>query len=313
MRVLLTGVAGFIGSNLTDKLLRDGHKVIGVDCFTDYYAREFKERNIVHLRGQNDFSFIEADLLQMDLQLLVADVDVVIHLAAQAGVRNSWGTQFDVYLQNNIWTTQKLLEVCKGSRISKFIYASSSSVYGNVETYPVDEKAPTRPFSPYGVTKLAAEHLSSLYCENYNVPTVALRFFTVYGPRQRPDMAFHKFIRAAMKGEPITVYGDGKQTRDFTYVGDIVNAIVRSFDAPTGNIYNIGGGNRVSVIEVIGLLREIMDRDIQVKYVPNQKGDVRDTSADISKAKKDLDYVPQVSLKEGLEAQIQWLVGMGKL
>lgn len=239
MKCLVTGCAGFIGSHLTDSLLAKGFEVIGIDCFTDYYARSIKERNIQNALENRNFSFIEKDILEIDA---IPDVDYVFHQAAQAGVRASWGREFEIYCRLNIESTQYLLESCKRKKIKKFVYASSSSVYGDV-ALPMKENMMLRPMSPYGVTKLAAENLCYLYWKNYHVPIIALRYFTVYGPRQRPDMGIHKFVRAIMNGDPITIYGDGTQTRDFTYVADIVDAnITAAISSIEGEAINIGGG-----------------------------------------------------------------------
>ena len=218
MKALVTGCVGFIGSHLVDKLLEHGYEVIGIDCFTDYYAREIKEANVSNALKNKNSKFIEEDILNMDK---FPEVDYVFHLAAQAGVRASWGKSFEIYTRNNIEATQKLLEFYKDREIKKFVYASSSSVYGDAEL-PMREDSLLKPVSPYGVTKLAGENLCYLYWKNYNVPTVSVRYFTVYGPRQRPDMAMHKFVKAFLNNEEITVFGDGPQTRDFTFVEDAI-------------------------------------------------------------------------------------------
>ncbi|GAB6173411.1 NAD-dependent epimerase/dehydratase family protein [Paradesulfitobacterium aromaticivorans] len=310
MRVLVTGAAGFIGSSLSEKLLGQGYDVRGIDSYTDYYGREFKERNIAFLTKFKNFKLIEEDILTTDLTKLTDGVEVIFHLAAQAGVRSSWGSEFNIYLNNNVLTTQRLLEASRSSKIRKFVYASSSSVYGNAEKLPVTEGASTRPFSPYGVSKLAGEHLCSLYYQNYGIPTVSLRYFTVYGPRQRPDMAFHKFIKAVLSGQSISIFGEGTQTRDFTFISDIVDATFQAMNAPSGKVYNVGGGNRVSVLDVINLLREISEKEVKIEFMPRQEGDVRDTLSDISETRVDLNYMPKVSLRDGLRSQFQWQVGI---
>src|SRR5262245_64919423 len=220
---LVTGVAGFIGSHLAERLLRDGVRVTGVDCFTDYYDPAIKRRNLERARSHPEFALVELDLGEADLAAL-PDVQVVYHQAAQPGVRASWGADFAIYTHHNVLATQRLLERYRGSSLERFVYASSSSVYGDAERYPTDEGLLPRPLSPYGVTKLAGEHLALLYARNFGMPVVALRYFTVYGPRQRPDMAFHRFCRALLTGQAITVYGDGRQSRDFTFVADAVEA-----------------------------------------------------------------------------------------
>src|SRR6202022_3840475 len=222
MRCLVTGAAGFVGSSLCDALLGQGYEVIGLDCFLDYYPRFIKERNLSAARDFERFTFAEANLLEADLPALLQDAEIVFHLAAQPGVRASWGKTFDRYSDNNVLATQRLLEASLATRPRRVVFASSSSVYGNPDRLPVKESDQTRPVSPYGVTKLAAEHLCHLYYTNFQVPVVSLRYFTVYGPRQRPDMAFHKFIRGGLLRQPIEIHGDGNQTRDFTYVDDVV-------------------------------------------------------------------------------------------
>ena len=304
----MTGCAGFVGSHLVDKLLELGYEVIGVDCFTDYYPRWIKEKNLEKALRSEKFKFIEADIVNLDLNNILDGVDYVFHEAAQAGVRKSWGDNFRVYVDNNILATQRLLEACKGKNIKKFVFASSSSVYGDVDKLPMREEYYPKPVSPYGASKLACESLCYLYWKNYSVPTVSLRYFTVYGERQRPDMAFHKFIRATMSGKKITVYGDGSQTRDFTYVGDIVEATILAAEADVkGEVVNVGGGSRVALKDVLKILQDIIGDDVKVRYLDAQKGDVKHTYADISKAKKLLGYTPKVKLREGLEKEVNWL------
>jgi nucleoside-diphosphate-sugar epimerase len=226
VKALVTGAAGFIGSTLAERLVGQGADVVGIDCFTDYYPRALKERNVAGLRRAANFRLVDEDLLEVDLASLLDGVTHIFHLAAQAGVRKSWGRDFDVYVSNNIGATQRLLEACTGRRLDRFVYASTSSVYGDEAAIPMREDARLQPVSPYGVSKLAAEHLGYLYHVNHGLPFVALRYFTVYGPRQRPDMGFHRFLTAAMDGRPLTRYGDGEQTRDFTFVADAVSAAV---------------------------------------------------------------------------------------
>ena len=303
MRCVVTGVAGFVGSHLAERLLTDGHEVCGVDSFTDYYSRQIKERNLEHLRSMHRFTFLEADLLWMPLSHLLDGVDWIFHQAAQAGVRASWGSEFSHYVDWNVLATQRLLEAALLSKtLKRFIYASSSSVYGDIDTFPVTETATTRPYSPYGVTKLAAEHLCSLYHHNFGLPAVSLRYFTVYGPRQRPDMAFHRFCKAALEQKPIRVFGDGQQTRDFTYISDIVeaNILAAHVDAAVGQVFNIAGGSRVTLLDVIGLLRDISNTPLHVQSDDRQHGDVRHTYADISRAQSLLGYRPHVPLQVGL-------------
>jgi nucleoside-diphosphate-sugar epimerase len=308
MRALVTGAAGFIGSTLAGRLLADGADVVGIDCFTDYYPRPIKERNLSSLTGHARFRFVESRIQDADLATLLADRTHVFHLAAQAGVRKSWGRDFAIYTVNNIEATQMLLEACAKCTLERVVYASSSSVYGDHVPMPMREDALPQPVSPYGVSKLAAEQLCYLYFVNHGVPTVSLRYFTVYGPRQRPDMGFHKFLRATILGEPITVYGDGEQTRDFTFVADAVSAtIAAATRGIPGRVYNIGGGSRVSVNEVLELIGRVAGRRPLVTVDPAQKGDMRHTYADTSLARMDLGFSPTVGLEQGLAAEHQWL------
>lgn len=337
MRALVTGCAGFIGSHLTDRLIKDGYEVIGIDCFKDYYPRGIKEKNIKNALGSDKFTLIEEDILDISKIADSSDiggVDYVFHQAAQAGVRTSWGNNFSVYTKDNIEATQKLLEFYKDKDIKRFVYASSSSVYGDTTNLPMKETAGVQPVSPYGVTKLAAEYLCNLYWTNYKVPTVTLRYFTVYGPRQRPDMGINKFVKAIISGGDIVVYGDGSQTRDFTYVDDIVEANILAARADqkkvAGEVINIGGGERISVTDLINVLIDIylntelgnveeksmkasgqspgIDMHVHphVSYSDNQKGDVRDTWADTSKAKDILSWCPKTGIEEGLKKYFDW-------
>ena len=308
MNVLVTGAAGFIGSHLSRRLLKEGAHVIAVDSFTDFYPRWIKERNLSPLTGDRNFEFIPQDLLDLDLESILARVDVVYHLAAQAGVRSSWGENFSVYIQNNIQSTQRLLEGAKGKPLRKLIYASSSSVYGLTPTLPMAETSLLYPLSPYGVTKLAAEQLCFLYFQNYGVPTIALRFFTVYGPGQRPDMAFHKFFQAIGEGREIPIFGDGRQTRDFTYIDDIVEATVAAMTlGRPGETYNVGGGHRETLSDLFPMMEEITGKKIRIAWVEKQKGDMADTFADIHKARRELGYSPRTPLEQGLRAEWNWV------
>jgi UDP-glucose 4-epimerase len=308
MKALVTGAAGFIGSHLSERLLDRGAGVRGIDNFTDYYARSAKESNLASARQRPNFEFVEGALGTADLPRLLDGVTHVFHLAAQAGVRKSWGEDFEIYTQLNVDATQRLLEACLDRSIHRVVYASSSSVYGDHVALPMREDAVLQPLSPYGVTKLAAEHLCHLYHENYGLPTVSLRYFTVYGPRQRPDMAFHRFIRATLGGQPITLYGDGEQTRDFTFVDDAAAATMAAGERGVpGRVYNIGGGSRVTVNEVIQVLERVLGRAITVDRRPAQKGDMRHTYADTSLARRDLGFAPSVTLEQGLTAEYRWL------
>ena len=308
MKALVTGAAGFIGSHLSAALLDRGAKVVGLDCFTDYYARSIKEANLDVNRSRDGFSFIEARIQDVDLSRVLDGITHVFHLAAQAGVRKSWGRDFQIYTENNIEASQQLLEACTGRPLHRFVYASSSSLYGDNTAIPMRETALPQPVSPYGVTKLAAEQLCYLYFVNHGVPTTSVRYFTVYGPRQRPDMAFNRFIRAALNGDPITLYGDGEQTRDFTFVADAVAATMAAGDRGVpGRAYNIGGGSRVTVNHVLDVIGRLAGRPLDVRREPTQKGDMRDTFADTALAKADLGFAPQVSLADGIEAEYRWL------
>ncbi len=308
MKALVTGAAGFIGSTLSAALLARDAEVTGVDCFTDYYGRDIKTGNLAPLVTHPRFSFVEAPLQTAPLETLLDGVTHVFHLAAQAGVRGSWGTQFATYTSHNVDATQRLLEAAKDRPLTRLIYASSSSVYGDLVPVPMREDARLQPLSPYGVTKLAAEHLCHLYQVNHGVPAVSLRFFTVYGPRQRPDMAFHRFIRAALLGQPITLFGDGEQTRDFTFVDDIVTAALAAGDrGRPGGVYNIGGGSRVTINHVLALIARRTGRSLDVRRHPAEKGDMRDTWADTTLARADLDFQPSRTLEAGLSAECEWL------
>jgi len=307
-KALVTGVAGFIGSHLASSLLDKGVEVVGIDCFTDYYARSIKEHNLEENKLREGFRFAETTIQAADLNALLDGVSHVFHLAAQAGVRKSWGKDFTVYTVNNIEATQMLLEACVRRPIERFVHASSSSVYGDRASLPMREDALPQPVSPYGVTKLAAEHLGYLYHVNHKVPVAAMRYFTVYGPRQRPDMAFNRFIRAAIKDEPITLYGDGEQTRDFTFVADAVAATIAAGERGVpGTAYNIGGGSRVSMNQVLKIVERIAGHPLTINREDTQKGDMRDTYADTSLAKKDLAFTPKVTLEEGIQAEYRWL------
>jgi nucleoside-diphosphate-sugar epimerase len=307
---LVTGVAGFIGSHLADTLLRQGESVVGIDAFTEYYDPAIKRANVAPLLEHPGFRLIEADLTTFDLRTALEGCDVVYHQAGQPGVRASWGDDFQLYLARNLQATQRLLEAIRAHPVRKLVFASSSSVYGDAERYPTAETDLPRPISPYGVSKLAGEHLCRAYAAGYGVPVVALRYFTVYGPRQRPDMAFNRFIRAVLAGDEITVYGDGKQTRDFTFVSDIVAANIAAANSDlTSEVINTGGGSRVTVLEVLDLLGAIIGKQPRIRFVETQRGDVRHTGADLSKARALLSYEPRVPLAEGLRRQVEAIAG----
>jgi UDP-glucuronate 4-epimerase len=307
-RAIVTGCAGFIGSHLTESLLEDGHTVLGVDCFNDNYPRADKFSNLRRAGEHDGFRLLTADLVDVDAKALLDGADVVFHLAGEPGVRASWGPRFDRYTHHNVQATQRLLEAVRGTGV-KFVYASSSSVYGDALALPTREDATPAPLSPYGVTKLAAEHLSVLYGVEHDVDTRALRYFSVYGPRQRPDMAFRRFCEAIVAGSPIEVFGDGRQTRDFTYVGDIVAATraAAEADVAPGRVYNIGGGNRVSLRSALEVLAGLAGRPLDVRYGERESGDVQDTGADTSRAAAELRFAPSTSLEDGLAAELDWV------
>jgi UDP-glucuronate 4-epimerase len=308
-RALVTGCAGFIGSHLTESLLSDGISVVGVDCFNANYGRGQKLDNLRSALDWNAFEFVPLDLATGDLADLVREVDVVFHLAAEPGVRSSWGDQFKRYVTNNILATQQLLRALEEVPGRRLVNASSSSIYGQAETLPTTESTPAAPLSPYGLTKLAGENLCNVYHANDGLEVASLRYFTVFGPRQRPDMAFNIFCRAALEDEEIKIYGDGYQTRDFTFVADVVAATRAAATAniDSGGAYNIGGGLRGSLRDVLATLEELAGRKLKLSFGSEQAGDVRDTGADTSKARSDLGFEPVTQLHEGLEAEFDWM------
>jgi UDP-glucose 4-epimerase len=306
-RVVVTGAAGFIGSHLCDRLLALGHKVVGLDGFTDYYDRARKEQNLATSKASSDFTFEEVDLVDGDLPTVLRGASVVYHLAGQDGVRASTGAQFDRYVRDNITATQRLLECLKATPVERLIFAGSSSVYGDAEMFPTKESALPRPMSPDGVSKLAAEHLTLLYSKNFAVPTVSVRYFTVFGPRQRPDMAFARFMQALVDGEAIEVFGDGEQTREFTYVSDAVEGTIKAATADVaGQVFNLGGGSRVSINRVLATLEDISGLKVRKQMLPAVPGEPRHTGASINLARERLAWEPRVSLREGLTKQWQW-------
>lgn len=311
MHALVTGCSGFIGSHLTEALLVRGWQVTGIDAFTEYYSRASKERNLSEAVQHPHFTLVEADLLACDLNGLLRGVTHVFHLAGEPGVRSCWGQQFRVHTERNLLTTQALLEAAKAIPLRRFLLASSSAVYGLAEALPTSEAVEPRPISPYGVTKHAAEHLVRLYDSQYGVPGTVLRFFTAYGPRQRPDMAFTKFLSALMVGREIPIYGDGRQTRDFTFVSDIVNGSISAaqLEAARGKTINLGRGESVSLLEVVSELERLVGRKASLRFQEVQKGEMAHTAADTSLARRLLGYQAAVGLAEGLDAQVQWFTG----
>jgi UDP-glucuronate 4-epimerase len=306
MRYVVTGAAGFIGHHICDLLLQSGNEVDGVDSYTDYYDPSLKRANDLSLRGHTRYRSHEIDLVTASVDDLLDGADAVIHLAGQPGVRLSWADGFQVYVDRNITASQRLLEAARRTRMSRLVLASSSSVYGNAPTYPTSEVSPTRPFSPYGVTKLAMENLAQAYSENWGLPIVLLRYFTIYGPGQRPDMALHRFIAAAARGRPLPVYGDGEQVRDFTYVSDAVAATIAAAtgDVPPTSVLNVAGGSSSTVNDVVRLVAECMGCAIATRRVAEQPGDVRVTGGAIDRARRVLHWEPEVPLQDGVRRQV---------
>jgi len=314
VKAVVTGAAGFIGSHLSESLVNAGHSVTGIDVFTDYYARERKEQNLARLRTNNRFTLLETALADVDWPRVLEDGSWIFHLAAQAGVRKSWGRDFHVYTVNNVEGTQVLLEACKGRPIERLVYASSSSVYGDDVPLPMREDARPQPVSPYGVTKLSAEQLCHLYCVNYQVPAVSMRYFTVYGPRQRPDMAIAKFTRAIARGEPIALFGDGTTRRDYTFIDDIVRGVVASIGAVAPGCYeliNLGGTHTTSLRELVEILERVIGRPAVLDWQPSQPGDVPVTYASIDRARALLGYEPTTRPEVGIAQYWAWYQGRG--
>ena len=307
---LVTGAAGFLGSHLAERLLALGHDVTGVDCFTPYYARRLKEANLAGPVRLPRFRFRELDLARGEIAPLLDGREWVFHLAAQPGVRASWEDGFAPYAEHNLLATQRLLEACRRARVTAFVFASSSSVYGNVAEGSVGEDAPLRPISPYGVTKLAAEQLVLVYHREFGLSTVSLRYFTICGPRQRPDMAFPRILRAIHRGDEFLMHGDGSQERDFTSVTDAVEANLLAARAGRwGATYNIGGGKAHSLRSAIDILEECTGRKVRIRVLPRAEGDPLRTAADLTRAREGLGYAPRVSLAEALREEAAWFAG----
>ena len=308
-RYVVTGCAGFIGSHLTDAVVARGDSVLGVDVFSDYYARELKERNLSETRLHDAFTLLETDLAEADLASLFEGADGIFHLAAQPGVRTSWGEDFSVYARNNVLATQRVFHAAAAVGV-RVVWASSSSVYGEAEGYPTSEDATPRPVSPYGVTKLTCEHLADAYALNYGLDAVGLRYFTVYGPRQRPDMAFSRLVAASLADRQFPLFGTGEQSRDVTYVGDAVDATMAAMRrGRSGENYNVGGGNETTLRAVIDMCEQLTGRRLRIAQKPTPPGDVARTAADIRRAQTVLDWSPQTAMAEGLGAQIAWTRG----
>lgn len=302
---LVTGCAGFLGSRLCDALIAGGYTVRGIDSFAPYYPRFRKVSNLASLEGAPGFTMVEGDLNELSLAPLLTDVELVFHLAAQPGVRPSFGLRLHDYLRDNVQATQCLLEAVAGTQLRAFVYASSSSVYGDQDRYPAREDFPLRPLSPYGATKVITEQLAGAFWRSAGVPVVGLRYFTVYGPHQRPDMAFARFIDAALAERPLSVLGDGRQVREFTYVGDVVQATLAAAElGERGSVYNVGGGAPVALLDVVALLEDLLGFPLKIRHTAAAPGDPRRTEADVTRAERDLGYRPAMSLAGGLAAQL---------
>lgn len=307
-RVLVTGAAGFVGSHLVEQLLADGNTVIGIDCFTPYYSPDAKRAALAATHDHQRFELVEADLRDVALAPLLDGVDTIFHQAAQPGVRLSWSDGFSEYASHNVLATQRLLEASRDAEVRRFVYASSSSVYGNQARYPTVETDLPRPYSPYGVTKLAAEHLCGLYAENWGLSTVSLRYFTVFGPRQRPDMSIHRLCEAVGTGASFPRFGDGTQVREFTYVADIVaaNLAAAAADVEPGTVLNIAGGGEITLNDLIATVGELAGVDVDIEDHPAQAGDAKRNGAATDLAKELLGWSPKVTLREGIAAQLAW-------
>ena len=310
-RSIVTGAAGFVGSHIVERLLELGHDVVGVDCFTDYYDRSRKEANLAVATDHDAFTLVEADLVSADLGELLDGAEFVFHQAGQAGVRPSWGSHFAGYLRNNIDATQRLLEAAKDASITKMVFASSSSIYGEREDGPFRETDPVdRPISPYAATKRAGELTAHTFHHACGLSITCARIFTAYGPRQRPDLAIRKFAERMRERKSVPVFGDGHSLRDFTYIDDLVDGLVRALDRDLGfAILNLGNGGKISVLGVIELLEKTLKVPAQIEWLPAQTGDVRRTWSDTTAARKALGFEPKVSIDEGIARFADWLRG----
>ncbi|HEX5014970.1 MAG TPA: NAD-dependent epimerase/dehydratase family protein [Candidatus Limnocylindrales bacterium] len=304
MRLVVTGAAGFIGSHLVEAALDAGHDVVGVDAFIPYYPRSVKTENLAQARAHDRFRLVEADLRTATLGPVVEGADAVIHLAAMPGLPRSW-SDFELYATCNIVATERLLEAIRATGVPKLVHVSTSSVYGRLAQG--DETLPTRPVSPYGVTKLAAEHLVDAFADAFDIRATILRYFSIYGPRQRPDMAYHRFAEALIEDQPLDVFGDGQSSRTSTYVSDAVNATLAAVDrGKPGARYNIGGGEPITVLEAIDCMAEALGVSPQIRFGDPRAGDQRHTAADTSAARHDLGYRPAVKPRDGLRRQVAW-------
>src|SRR5215472_3065548 len=310
-RAVVTGAAGFIGSQLTEALLAAGHPVVGIDALTPYYRPSQKRANIAAACRHPRFELLTGDLNELDLTEILRPGDLVFHLAAQPGVRSSWGRGFADYTRHNVDATQRLLEAAVRQKVAKLVYASASSVYGDAPR-PMREEGPLEPVSPYGVTKLTAEQLCMVYWRSFGLPVVALRLFTVYGPPQRPEMAFHRLIEAVLDGEPATVFGDGRQERDFTFISDVVSILVAAAErAEPGSVVNVGGGSSVSVLETITIVERLLGRQASLEFVAGPPGDARSTEASTERLRS-LGATVDVGIEEGLRRQVAWHLSLRK-
>lgn len=306
---MVTGAAGFIGSHLVDLLLESGMEVVGIDCLNENYRGAEKIANLRSAFSHEAFSLETIDLSVDEIDEAIEGADLIFHLAGEPGVRPSWGDNFGRYSRNNVLATQRLLDSATRSTSATFVYASSSSIYGDAEVFPTPEDTPPKPISPYGSTKLAGEHLCGVYERSRDLDLRIVRFFTVFGPRQRPDMAFNIFCNKALDGKQITVFGDGRQTRDFTYVADAARATLEAglVVDPEHRLFNVGGGMRVTLVNVIEAIGHAAGGPIDVNFTSEQVGDVRDTLAEVSRAKDLLGFTPRTSLLEGISAELEWV------